>query len=322
MDGKRFDAWTKTLSAIGSRRAIVRAGAGAALAAGLIGVGAADVEACKAPGARCRRHSGKRCCAGTVCRKRHCQCAAGATNCGAGCCPHCCDGDACCGGCCDGATCQPGTTEAACGAGGGPCQACPTGESCHDGSCGCTNGTICGATCCPHCCDGPACCSGCCDGATCQPGTTDDACGTGGGACAACPTGETCQSGICACTQLSCPDHQVCPPSDPTCQACSTTIADPNCHVFDPTHTSPAICGLDSSVPGAVCVCLTTPTGAACVSLNGATCFNDQSTCTTDSDCDVHVPSGNGVCVTGCAHAEGLNCGGNGNACAPRCPRT
>lgn len=262
MDGDRFDAWTKTVSAIGTRRAALRAGAGAALAAALVGVGASEVEACKAPGKKCRRHSGKHCCAGTVCHKRHCQCPAGAT--------------------------------------------------------------LCGAICCPHCCDGVACCTGCCDGAACQPGTDDAACGTGGGSCQACPTGETCQSGSCACTKLSCPNHQVCPPppADPTCQPCSTTTADPNCNVFDPTHTSPAICGQDSSAPGAVCVCLTTPTGAACVGLNGATCFANQSTCTTDGDCNAHFPSGNGVCVTGCSQAVGLECGGNGNACAPRCPGT
>jgi hypothetical protein len=279
VDHHWFDDLTRIIGTPISRRKTIRALLGTTLA-GVFSFGAAEeAAACVRLGKKCGQ--GTRCCAGAPCKRGRCRCKKGLTKCGK--------------------VCRDLRADATnCGKCG---VTCVSGQTCAGGACTCDNQS----------------CTGCCDGASCRSGDTDALCGAGGGVCRQCATGETCQNGVCACTKRSCPRQHVCAAAGSTCQTCSAQTADPACHVFDPANSSPATCGSDPAVPGALCVCLTTPTGAACVRIGGNTCFTNQSTCTTDSDCDQFYPGTGGVCVTGCANAVGLNCGGNGNACALRC---
>ena len=198
MDGSRFDRWTKTMARGGSRRVVVRALAGGALAAGLGRLGRAAVAAaCQKKGKPCDQDQdccSKRCKHGTcLCSKAGKGCT-NANDCcssggGAGTCSGatetCCrlPGEPCqqtnpC--CVDGSRCEAP-------AGGGPKRCClRQGESCafDGGSEACCNGLICaadtqecevpGAVYClhvgqacqsdAHCCGSSACCShNCCN---------------------------------------------------------------------------------------------------------------------------------------------------------------
>jgi hypothetical protein len=135
-----------------------------------------------------------------------------------------------CTGCCRDDKCEPGTAEAACGAGGGACSTCTGSQMCGTGKCedkcspancnGCCDGDVCvpgntadrcgaqGAACTACATVGPkfacteskcvdpgcqaTCMTGCCTAAGCQPGTLPTACGTGGGACSGCAYGRAC----------------------------------------------------------------------------------------------------------------------------------
>ncbi len=298
MDGERFDALTRVLGTGGrSRRGAFRLLTGGLVAGGLSGLGPQEAAAaCVAAGKKCR--PGQRCCSGARCTGSRCACKPGRKRCGKVC-RQCCTGADCPSGACRKGRCLP--------------------ASCADGR---RNGdetdVDCGGSC-PPCADGKVCAgNGDCAGGHCCGGTCRACCGDGD-----CPRAETCGGGgtpdLCGCALRGCAHGDICVAPARTCQACSAQTADPACHVYDPANNSPAICGTNGGVAGHYCVCLTTPTGAACVATGGATCYSTQSTCMTDADCDQFHPGGDAVCVTGCAGAVGLNCGGNGSTCLLPC---
>jgi hypothetical protein len=88
-----------------------------------------------------------------------------------------------CDGCCQNGQCLPGTTHDACGQLGASCQNCTAQATI------CTSERICG-------CD-PAPCDGCCLGGVCRSGDQNDGCGSGGALCHACPDGYVCRHGVC-----------------------------------------------------------------------------------------------------------------------------
>jgi hypothetical protein len=92
-------------------------------------------------------------------------------------------------------------------------------------------------------------------------------------------------------------------PVTPSPQTCANPTA--------PCDANPTTCGTN-------CTCVTTTSGGSACVTDEQVCLANASTCSVDSDCAAQFNSPNFVCVatTGCA---GLNCGGNGNACAPLC---
>ena len=131
MDGKRFDAWTRALTAAGTRRALVRrvsCGALGALVASLFGRSAA---ACH--GTRCNTDG--ECCAGTNCLLGECNtCAAAGRSCSSRvpCCRQ--TRTTCCGAICV----NTRTSNAHCGRCG---NFCGKGRYCSNGLC-CPTGTV------------------------------------------------------------------------------------------------------------------------------------------------------------------------------------
>lgn len=231
MDGSRFDALTRTLTA--SRRGIF-----STLLAGALLAGRAQVAmACKNFGKNCDRDSD--CCSGMKCQNDECDCENGFSRCTTrcydfdtdvahcgGCSTVCAAGESCCDGTCR----ELNTDRDNCGA----CDAaCADSEICLDGVCTpCPRGDqVCGNVCCRSsqtCCDGacvddldsnpnhcgacghlcsricleeqgdPPICNGprCCSGGVCLKSlqSNEDNCGACGHACA---SGESCCSGEC-----------------------------------------------------------------------------------------------------------------------------
>jgi hypothetical protein len=148
MDGKQFHFLARVVVTGRSRRGLLGAFAGAALA-GWLGLDRAGAKKCVRIGKRCER--GDRCCGGR-CKKNKCRCPQGARVCGESCFPVTCCSTADCGAdevCVEGA-CQP------CGA---CCTAeqCGAGEACVGGTCQTclADGTLCQSD--------ADCCSGICD---------------------------------------------------------------------------------------------------------------------------------------------------------------
>ncbi len=195
MDGRRFDAFARTLATAGSRRRLLTALAGGALGSLMPWLGGEAATACVLPGAKCKRT--RTCCGDARCRNGRCRCksddACPASK------PCCINGkckpkcfDTCCADCCDDTCCaecfvelnhngNPTDIKGCCGAGGlwaevchkeGTSQAqdtcCWSIEECIDGTCcchGCFGSVICGASdekCCPE--------DSCCNDTCCEKG--------------------------------------------------------------------------------------------------------------------------------------------------------
>jgi hypothetical protein len=100
MDDQRFDHWTRSLFALGTRRATIKSLTGAELGATLTHVGTEPAAArCVKPGKPCDRKDGRkeRCCGSDRCKRKRCTCGRGREACGERCCPqgHICAGGAC-----------------------------------------------------------------------------------------------------------------------------------------------------------------------------------------------------------------------------------
>jgi hypothetical protein len=202
MDGNRFDEYTKALATGVSRRQVIKALAGGALAAVFGARAAPAAEAaptCRVLGESCRTDA--TCCSGQnlFCQQigetgaRRCECETGFTACGGVCvsisCP-------------PGAQFNPATCSCACPSGtsacGGAClAACPTGQTRNPTTCACEcpSGTeLCGGSCVTLCTGGsvrnPTTCA--CE---CPAGT--ELCG--GNCIAPCTGGQTRNPTTCAC---------------------------------------------------------------------------------------------------------------------------
>jgi hypothetical protein len=137
MDATRFDRWTRSLIAIGSRRAVTTTLVGGALSGLLMHFGGKQAAAkCVALGKKCDKKKRREatCCEGR-CKSRRCRCRRGRQACGKRCCAR--------GQICDGGQCVTGQGD------------CPTGaDTCAgdlfacNGSCNCIQrfggGTRCG----------------------------------------------------------------------------------------------------------------------------------------------------------------------------------
>jgi DNA-binding beta-propeller fold protein YncE len=214
MGSGRFDAFTRTLATILTRRGTL--GALAALLTYLLApLGLPSTAAKKKKGRGCRRVGKKcggkhnrKCCGHAKCRGGRCKCTGQRKACRGKCIANanCCD-DADCGG---GASCQNGVCN--CPSGEKACEGtcipndncctiadCGACESCQDGACvtGCATGQECVSGMC-RC--TMASCDGCCAAdESCESGHDPDACGTGGNLCHECEQHETCPAGSCAC---------------------------------------------------------------------------------------------------------------------------
>jgi hypothetical protein len=229
MDGPRFDDLTRVLGAAGSRRAVLRAVAVAALSAvGLRRVEAANAQACLALGAGCRPNDA--CCSGE-CHARKCRCRPNQQRCGDACFDPCPAGlvrDATCA-CvcpgdtvpCDGACRGLGTFEEDvlnCGACGNRCPAGPCHRAtCSDGECGLeVDPALVGSPCVPDdpCVENAVCgaADGVCAGA---PKDCGDCRICQGGQCFPRPDGSPCLGGAFRCCGGVCiepcgPDQECC----------------------------------------------------------------------------------------------------------------
>lgn len=206
MDGRHFDALSRTLAAANSRRRLLGALAALPAAGWLAGHDAAEARKgkrrrgdgrkaakkgkSKGKKQKCRPESAAQTCAG--------RCGQVANNCGQTVNCGSCACNAACPACqtCDASTGRCITNSAfaglACGLPGQVCLA--------DGVCGCdatscADGQRCNGMVCV--CDAASCPNGCCDGARACRVNEEAACGTGGGACAHCPDCQTCANGTC-----------------------------------------------------------------------------------------------------------------------------
>lgn len=99
MDGRRFDRWTRSLIAIGTRRSVTRTLLAGTLGVLLLHVGRNQADAkCVALGKKCDKKNTKkdRCCEGR-CKGKKCRCRRGREACGTRCCAQ---GEICAGGLC------------------------------------------------------------------------------------------------------------------------------------------------------------------------------------------------------------------------------
>lgn len=241
-----------------------------------------------------------------------------------------CDEGACsgctstCEGCCEGSICLESTLES-CGVGGVACDRCNelAADTCSDeGEClcgaelACATGQRCVSGMCV--CDEVSCAGGCCNGSTCEIRSVET-CGSGGSTCSvcdpdfadtcssdgACRCGDSdpcapgfhCNSGVCVCDALSCPDGCC---SELGCQPATT-----------------GTCG----VAGAPCVTCDSLTSDTCSSAGECACGSDPSCVSgqhcTSSRCVCDALSCPEGCCSGetCRTSSVSNCGTSGAAC-------
>jgi hypothetical protein len=307
MDGSRFDDLTKLLGAQRSRRGVLGALAGAALAS--LGLRSeTEAAGCGQAGQRC---GAKGCCGGTTCL--HGTCCANALVCGSACCP-------------SGYQCQNGACVRS-GNSGGTTGGCPTEQANCSGTCVAIASDVnnCGA--CGH--VRPA-ATDPCHVAACTNGTCGLAPANEGGSCPGngdkCFGGFVCSSGSCVGAQPvvcaasdQCHDVGTCNPATGLCsnpaKADGTACDDHNactqtdmCQNGTCVGSNPVVCtALDQChVPGTC-----DPATGTCSNpdiADGTSC-NDDNACTTGDTCQ------KGVCTGGAAAA----CTASGPCMTPTC---
>jgi sugar lactone lactonase YvrE len=278
MGSGRFDAWTRSLATIRTRRGTLGA-LGALLAfilapfgLGLTAAKKKKARGCRRVGKKCGGKHNRKCCDHAKCRGGRCKCTGNRKACRGTCIPNanCCD-DADCGG---GATCQNGVCH------------CPSGKKDCDGACipedDCCTNADCGDC---ESCQAAICVTGCQSCETCQSGTCNSTC----------PGGQICQGNVCVCPsgQKLCVDtcildEECCGPCGP-CEICDNGTCIPGCQ-------SGQECVSDS------CVCTTTSCSTGCCAAD-ATCKpgTNPNFCGTGGNeclvCDQHETCPAGACL-------------------------
>lgn len=212
MDARHFDALSRTLADVRTRRGLIGALAALPVAAGWLasrdeaearkrkrhnargahdGHGPAAEKKKRKKKKKCRPESAAQTCAGR-CGQATNNCgqtvACGSCACGAAC-PICQTCDAATGRCITNAS----FAGLACGL---PGQVCLATGVCGCDTTSCADGQRCNGIVCV--CDAASCPAGCCDGFRTCRADEDVACGTGGGICTHCPDCQTCKDGACA----------------------------------------------------------------------------------------------------------------------------
>lgn len=235
-----------------------------------------------------------------------------------------------CAGCCEGNTCRDGTALTKCGIGGVACGACPLGQACTNGACVPSPGSC-----------GPNSCAGCCIGTTCMWGVESTACGKDGAKCSncSCEAAAPLYGGVCAtskgCGEGPCPngccdlyyqcrpgnDNLECGTGGTKCTICAnngtcagngctkgkcdqTTCPNGCCDAFGVCQMQHDLehCGSGGRV------CVSCPTGFACLSHTCTPAPPCNSTTCPNGCCDI-----GGNCTTG---STNNSCGSGGVACA------